>query len=469
MSDMRRDLEELGAALWPDTNELRPGRPAASQSQRTPQRRHRGLEPLVTATAAVLLIAALVAAFALGRATSPSAANPVPAKPIAPVASVTAAELAKGHWSQLPAAPIDGRTGASVAWTGTELLIWGGQSVAQPNVAHADGAAYNPQTGRWRMLPAAPLSPRFEQASAWDGTEMLVWGGYDGQPTATDGVTDDGAAYDPTSNRWRPLPPAPLSARAGAIAVWAGATMVVLGGYANGSGQVPGDSAAYNPATDRWTTIPAPTPPGQHSLMWASAVQAGSELLAFSDWATSTPCGSSCIQGASGTDVYAYNANTESWRLVPAADGALSGADFVFWTGSVVIARGGDWCGGCAGPAQPQRSAAYDPARNTWTQLATDPLAWGRPASVWTGAALFSFNPATSQLSPSPAPPTGLISPGDATAYNPHAGWVRLPSARSGCGGVETPRPVWTGHAVLLACPSGALGMEAGLAFTPGR
>jgi hypothetical protein len=461
MSDMRRDLEELGAALWPDTNELRPGSAAATRQQRNSQRRHRGLEPAVTATAAVLLIAALVAAFVLGRATSPYVANPVPAKPIVSVASVTAAELAKGRWSQLPPAPIDGRTGSSVVWTGTELLVWGGQSVAAPNVTHADGAAYNPQTGRWRTLPAAPLSPRFEQVSAWDGAEMLVWGGYDGQPRATDRVANDGAAYDSTTNRWRPLPPAPLSARAGAIAVWTGSTMVVLGGYADGSGQVPRDGAAYNPATDRWTPIPAPTPPGQHSLMWASAVQAGSELLAFSDWATSTPCGFGCTEGAGGTDVYAHDVHSDGWHLVPAASGALSGADHVFWTGSVVIARGGDWCGGCAGPAQPQRTAAYDPTRNTWTQLPADPVAWAHPLSAWTGAALFSFNPATSQQSQGPS--SGVLNPGDATAYDPHTGWVHLPSAPSGCGDIDSPPPIWTGQQVLLVCGSGPIG----LALTP--
>ena len=462
MSDMRRDLEELGAALWPDTNELRPDSAAARRSQRKPQRRHRALEPLATATASVLLIAALVAAFALGRATSPYVANPVPATPIAPVASVTAAELAKGHWSELPAAPIGARTGASVVWTGTELLAWGGLSVAEPAVAHADGAAYNPQTGGWRMLPTAPLSPRFEQASAWDGTEMLVWGGYDGQPKATDRVANDGAAYDPTTNRWRPLPAAPLSARAGAIAVWTRSTMVVLGGFGDGSGQVPRDGAAYNPATDRWTPIPAPTPPGQHSLIWASAVQAGSELLAFSDWATSTPCGAGCTEGTGGTDVYVYDVQTNGWRLIPAANGALSGADLVFWTGGVVIARGGDWCGGCAGPAQPERSAAYDPARNTWTQLPPDPVAWGHPASAWTGAALFSFNSASQGLA---GPSTRPLKPGDATAYDPNAGWVQLPSAPPGCGGFESPAPIWTGQQVLVVCGSGSTG----LAFIPGR
>lgn len=462
MSDMHRDLAELGAALWPDADELRPGRAVATQSQRKPQRRNRGLEALLTATAAVLLIAALVAAFALGR---PYVAHPVPAKPIAPIASVTAAELAKGHWSELPAAPIDGRTGASVVWTGTELLAWGGLSVAGPAVAHADGAAYNPQTGEWRMLPAAPLSPRSNQAFAWDGTEMLVWGGYDGRPAATDGVADDGAAYDPTSNRWRPLPPAPLSARAGALAVWTGTTMVVLGGYADGSGQPPRDGAAYNPATDRWTPISAPTPPGQHSLMWTSAVQAGNELLAFSDWATSTPCGAGCIEGAGGTDVYAFDDQTDAWHLVPAASGALSGADQVFWTGSVVIARGGDWCGGCAGPAQPQRSAAYDPARNTWTQLPADPLGSGRPTSAWTGAALFSFNAASQGSSgPSPRP----LNPGDASAYDPHAGWVYLPSAPSGCGDFDSPSLAWTGQQVIVVCPSNTPGFgPGGLAFTP--
>ena len=192
MNGMQRDLEELGTHLSPETEALRPRKPAGRGRTPSPRNRRRGLEALLTVAASVLLILALGVAFLLGR-TSPHNAAQVPPKPTAAVESVSAAQLATGHWSELPPAPITPRAGASVVWTGTELLVWGGESDDQ--TLHGDGAAYNPTTRRWRTLPPAPLSPRVQQAEVWDGGEMLVWGGYD-HVSPTGHVTNDGAAYD---------------------------------------------------------------------------------------------------------------------------------------------------------------------------------------------------------------------------------------------------------------------------------
>ena len=73
-------------------------------------------------------------------AATPGQATPAAATSAAtPVA--TAAQLAAGHWSTLPAAPIPPRDDASVVWTGSELLVWGGGD-------HDDGAAYDPTKHR---------------------------------------------------------------------------------------------------------------------------------------------------------------------------------------------------------------------------------------------------------------------------------------------------------------------------------
>ena len=172
-----------------------------------------------------------------------SAATPPPA---------SAQQLLSGHWSVLPAAPIAARAGGSVVWTGSELLVWGGAEGDQDQERYRDGAAYSPSTGRWRLLPSAPLSARVDQATVWTGTEMIVWGGYDQESTEASQVTANGAAYDPSTNRWLMLPASPLSARAGSVAMWTGAEMVILGGQsgqtANSSSQSYGDGAAYDPA-----------------------------------------------------------------------------------------------------------------------------------------------------------------------------------------------------------------------------
>ena len=82
-------------------------------------------------------------------------------------------------------------------------------------------------------MGAAPLDGRFLPAAVWTGREILVWGGA-GCQGACDGqgvrLHADGGAYDPVTDIWRLLPPSPLSARSGALAVWTGRELVVWGG-----------------------------------------------------------------------------------------------------------------------------------------------------------------------------------------------------------------------------------------------
>jgi hypothetical protein len=132
-------------------------------------------------------------------------------------------------------------------------LVWSGINNHQGSVpSYTDGAAFDPSMGTWRSLPAAPISGRAWAATAWTGSEMLVWGGDDcgcGQPP-----TSGNAAYNPVTNRWRVLPAGPLTASRVAAAVWTGREFVVLGGGAPGEVAV----AAYDPSTDTWRRLPAP-------------------------------------------------------------------------------------------------------------------------------------------------------------------------------------------------------------------
>lgn len=86
-----------------------------------------------------------------------------------------------------------------------------------PDADPLAGAAYDPAADRWRLLAPAPVVPRI----AWTGQEMLVWGGQSGSR-----YFDDGAAYDPAPDRWRALPASPLAARF-TFAVWSGTQMLV--------------------------------------------------------------------------------------------------------------------------------------------------------------------------------------------------------------------------------------------------
>ena len=90
---------------------------------------------------------------------------------------------------------------------------------------------------------------------------MLVWG-------------DVNQAFDPATNRWRRLPPAP--AGRGGIVVWTGQELVEWGGGC--CGDVSSDGAAYNPSTDSWRKIALPPVGGQQSPVGAWT---GKELVIF--------------------------------------------------------------------------------------------------------------------------------------------------------------------------------------------
>lgn len=389
-------------------------------------------------------------------ATSPPAA-PAPA-------GADLAALVAGHWSTLPAAPIPPRQGAATVWTGTELLIWGGASGPQVDVRHNDGAAYNPATHTWRALPAGPLSARDGQSAAWTGTEMIIWGGYDTISATHFHVTADGAAYDPSANRWHRLPAGPLSPRADALVTWTGSTMIVLGGHpAVQTDTVRGDDdgAAYDPTTDRWQRLPTPTPPNGHPLGWAAAVQKTGQLLAWSEWSQTRSLGPGASSTTAGIDLFGYDEETGHWRPLPSGASSSPEPDQVLATGRLVVVRGRpSYCGSCAGPRIADVTSAYDPATDTWTRLPADPLGGRLNELASTGMALVSLDINATN---------GSTVPGDASGYDLAARrWARLPTAPYGC--VSSASPIWTGRELLAYCaqPDQAAARSSGLAFTPG-
>jgi hypothetical protein len=76
---------------------------------------------------------------------------------------VTTAGLS-GAWSELPLGPLGSRSGQYSVWTGREMLIWAGRDFSRDPTASpygtnqfTDGAAYNPTTRRWRRLSEPPI------------------------------------------------------------------------------------------------------------------------------------------------------------------------------------------------------------------------------------------------------------------------------------------------------------------------
>lgn len=164
-------------------------------------------------------------------------------------------------WSPLPPAPIAGggpnvtrdeRGGAKAVWTGSEVLLW--------DVRTADGSpaamALDPTTDRWRRLEDPPHRPACCGAWAWTGTELVVFGGGDRDaPT-----TVQGSALDPSSGSWREIAAAPAGMNL-ANAVRTGDEVVVVGSELNDRNIAETRTAialAYRPETDTWRRLPDP-------------------------------------------------------------------------------------------------------------------------------------------------------------------------------------------------------------------
>lgn len=277
------------------------------------------------------------------------------------------------RWEPIAAAPIEGRTDAAAAWTGSELIVWGGYEPGQTGNL-ADGAAYDPATDTWEELPKAPGDDLGGESAVWTGRELLVWGG----ETAGRDFRERGKAFDPDTRRWRSFAGGPYWSLGSHTAVWTGTEMLVWGG-------VPSEravGAAYDPATDEWETVPQGPLGSRHGH---EAVWTGSEMVV---WGGLLQSGANI---AEGPDAAAYDPETRTWRTLPDAPLDPAHAAVSFWTGQEVVIAGG------LGDRTAARSgAAYDPAENRWRSIAEIPPAAERDGApipltdlgvtpVWTG------------------------------------------------------------------------------------
>jgi hypothetical protein len=171
------------------------------------------------------------------------------------------------RWTTIPVAPLDARYFPVSVWTGREVLIWGGWH--DDNDFVSDGAAYDPATATWRLLADAPI-PFARSVGVWTGNEMLVW-----NPEAK-----GAAAYDPTTDTWRLLPDSPIALERVDGSLWTGADMVV-GGLSTSGPNSPYDGRvlAFDPSSDRWRELPPPDLDGNAiTLVWTGSEVIGIDL-----------------------------------------------------------------------------------------------------------------------------------------------------------------------------------------------
>ena len=123
-----------------------------------------------------------------------------------------------------------------------ELMVAASANYTLPTISDAPNGCID-DTWTATSTTNAP-SARALHTAVWTGSEMIIWGGADGQ-----GFSNTGARYNPTTDSW--MPTTTINAPSGRdlhSAIWTGSEMIVWGGTAlNGTG------GRYNPITDIWT------------------------------------------------------------------------------------------------------------------------------------------------------------------------------------------------------------------------
>jgi N-acetylneuraminic acid mutarotase len=277
------------------------------------------------------------------------------------------------RWELLPTTQLNSRAGGTAVWTGTEMIIWGGAPIS------SNSARYNPSIGAWTILPAAPIAPRYDHTAVWSTTtnEMIVWGG----DNDTDTVAD-GAAYSPSAapgQEWRVLEASPLTKRAGHSAVWNGTTMVVFGGF--GCGSWCGDAAEYDPVAKSWKTI-TNVPTVLDARATPAALRTGPSLTLATFFAGQ---GSGGVRATGAT----YDRSTGAWSSIDGLGTVVlpkpTRTRFASAWGAGRLWIWGGYGDDVSTDARDE-GASFDPATRTWASMPPGgPSARGDMSYVWTG------------------------------------------------------------------------------------
>jgi hypothetical protein len=258
-------------------------------------------------------------------------------------------------WQRLPDPPLAARSGPVAAWTGSEVLVVGGDTgkpcppsadCAGPAHYARDGARYVVATRSWRPMADAPVEIPDSSPSALVGGTLFVLAG------------DVLVAYDVAADVWSRVQTPPRF-RGGQLLA-DGDRLVVASG--SDEEQVTPDRV-YDPPSRRWSTLPEdPIGPAFDRVM--TAVPAGMVLTAHALVDNPGADGPSLVLAAR------FDQASQTWTRLPDSD-QLGGGAWT-WTGSRLVdpslggADGGEV--GNYGRTVPF-GGILDPATGRWSRL----------------------------------------------------------------------------------------------------
>ncbi|MEV6304936.1 hypothetical protein AB0M02_36375 [Actinoplanes sp. NPDC051861] len=147
---------------------------------------------------------------------------------------------------------------------------------------HGPDYVYDAAAAKWDRLPADPLSPAFDRTMAWSGSELVL---FDQElvpnPGAEKPSITRAAALDLATGKWRRLPDSEILATGPWLAAGDELINPTLGGGDGGQvgnwGRVYPYGGSVSPATGVWSPLPDP-PPGP-----AAGARTGTTALYFGD------------------------------------------------------------------------------------------------------------------------------------------------------------------------------------------
>ena len=276
------------------------------------------------------------------------------------------------NWSNIANSPLTGRHSHIAIWTGSKMIIWGGESSSG---TVNNGAIYDVASNTWNMMSAvnAPTQ-RAYCFSVWTGSVMLVWSGIN---TSGGVYSNDGKIYDPNTDTWTSMSTinAP-SGRAGGTGIWTGNKMIVWGGQTSGSNAT-NTGGIYDLATNTWVSMTTIAPSG---LNLYSAIWSGSKMIIFGGSNISGNVSNSCNLYNPMTDT-STTANTTNVPLAREGHSAI-------WTGNKMIVFGGENVS-----SNLTDGGIYDPTSNSWesNNITLPDFKYKYHSAIWTGEDMIIF------------------------------------------------------------------------------
>jgi len=126
---------------------------------------------------------------------------------------------------------LSARVYQSAVWTKGRLFVFGGNIPVGINPL-ADSAFYDPESDAWTTTPNGPLMGRLSPVTVWTGSRLIVCGGQFINESGQIKYLSDGAILDPVANAWEPMTAQGALSPGPAIGFWSGKELIIATGIA---------------------------------------------------------------------------------------------------------------------------------------------------------------------------------------------------------------------------------------------